>query len=484
MKQQLLPGLALAAAVIASGCFAPVTLTELDAAVSDDGSQGCEPGSTLSCRCTGGGPGAQVCGDDGRFGDCACLEPCVPGRSEACVCGDGRRGARLCGDEGYFGVCTCVGPGRDAGATPRVDAGQPWRSDASVTPQGRDASQPSGPDASRFDPDAGIFATGTVSLGTDTLIDFFPVPSGLIVVRKTGIDLLDGANTLMATVSSPREITAAGFDGTLLAVADKAMLSVYDVSLSVLRTVMLTESCASAVVVSGARFVCGPSNDWDRVFSIYDLTTGAKLATSSPRTYEGTPMRRVPGTDDFITVTTNLSPSDFYLHRVGSDHTLAFYGDSPYHGDFAATMAFAFDGAPPEHLIQSDGIFLEIYTQGCVANSGWQTGGCFIRDGELGTLGGDEWFVAMADDGAGTLWALVTSGSYWDGVCEKGCKAQRIDIAQRLVVGETNVVFANPGKILGAKWDPYGHRFLMGYLVSEGYSSWDYKGYELRAEAP
>ncbi|HEY3449793.1 MAG TPA: hypothetical protein VGK67_25790 [Myxococcales bacterium] len=449
MKKQL--ALSLAALLSGAAC------SPIDPGTGVDGGRPCQRGAQQSCTCERGG-GIQTCGDDGRWGACACPGECVPGRSEACSCSDGRPGARLCKDDGVFRACVCTPALPDAGGMP-------------------------GSDASTLGPDAGTFLTGTVSTGVDDiLVDFFPVPNGLVVVRKAGIDLLDGTNTLVASVPASSDLTAAAFDGTLLGVADQAMLSVYDVSLSVQVTAALAEPCGSAVVVSGSRFVCGPATDVNRAFSTYDMTTGAMLAVSAKRTYEGIPMRRVPGTDDFVTVTTDSTPSDFFLHRVGADHLAVSYGESPYHGDFAATMAFAFDGTPPTHLIQMAGIFLKIYGgDGCAPSQSVNSTGCFIRDGELGTLAGDDKFVAMADDGGGTLYALATSRDD-PNYCDRGCKAQRIDVGRRLVVGETTVTFVNAARIVGAKWDPYGGRLLVGFLRHG--PSGSYKGYELQAVAP
>lgn len=450
-----------------AGCaFQPVGQAGPPTGSRDAGAR-CQAGTTEECGCLNGEIGTQACGPDGRYGACSCDEVCVPGRSEQCTCADGRLGARRCADEGVFGPCSCVGSGPDAGGGP---------------PTGADAGRP-GLDAAAPGPDAGSSGGTVLASGTDTLVDLFPASSGLVVVRKTGIDLLDASGGVLATVASPRDITAAAFDGTLLGVADKAMLTVYDTSLASLRSVALTESCASAVMVSGARFVCGPEGDWDRVFVTYDLQTGAKLASSTPVTYEGIPMRRVPGTDDFVTVTTGLSPSDFYLHRVGADHKVVSYGDSPYHGDFSATTAYAFDATPATHLVQNNGIFLRIYTTACEANQGGWSNGCFERDGELGTLGDAESFAAMTDDGAGTIYALVWSGGWYsDGLCKDGCKVQRIDVAGRLVTGEAAMKMTDGAAVAAAKWDPVQKRFLVGYLQSKDpYSYGQYAGFQVLA---
>ena len=110
-------------------------------------------------------------------------------------------------------------------------------------------------------------------------------------------------------MESPRENTAAAFDGEILVVADRARFASYNVMLSRNMEADLVEECASAVLVSDHRFICGPSNDWDRIFYTYDAQTGAFVASSEKYTYNGIPMHHIPGTVDSVTVTVGSSPS-------------------------------------------------------------------------------------------------------------------------------------------------------------------------------
>ncbi len=55
---------------------------------------------------------------------------CVVGESISCACTDGRTGAQVCQADGTFGACACTGAGEDAGrgsadAGPQIDAGPP-----------------------------------------------------------------------------------------------------------------------------------------------------------------------------------------------------------------------------------------------------------------------------------------------------------------------------------------------------------------------
>ena len=110
--------------------------------------------------------------------------------------------------------------------------------------------------------------------------------------------------------------------------------------------------------------------------------------SSKKYTYNGIPMRLVPGTSDFVTVSVDLSPSDFHLYS-GSDSGEAVYiNESPYHGDLRITNTYAFDGSPPVHLITDSGLLLRIHGDNCTGSMSSFSTGCFVKDGALGTLTG------------------------------------------------------------------------------------------------
>ena len=236
-------------------------------------------------------------------------------------------------------------------------------------------------------------------------------------------------------------------------------------------------------MVGQSRFVCGPSNDWDRVFYTYDAKTGKLLASSKQYTYHGIPMRRVPGTDDFVTVSVGTSPSDFYLHTVLGSGEASYINESPYHGAFAATMTFAFDGDPPTHLINSSGLLLKIYDTGCTGDASSFSSGCFVKDGALGTLTGNQYFAAMDSDAAGIVCALVdpSSGSFSSDLCTKGCLLQKIRVADRTVVSQSNVQL-KAASIVAFHHDAIANAAVVGYVVGTGsyYSPSDsYPGYRV-----
>jgi hypothetical protein len=318
--------------------------------------------------------------------------------------------------------------------------------------------------------------------GTDTLVDFFPIQGGMIVVRSTLVQVLDTQGAELHRVVSPREITAAAFDGTLLGVADRALLTVYDVNLNALRSANLIESCASAVAVSGARFVCGPGNDWVRIFSVFDMNTGAMLEHGPQDwTYNGIPMRRVPGTDDFVTVTTSFSPPDFHLYRAMTptpDAGVQYLGESPYHGDFSVNTTYAFDLSPAEHLITDEGIMLRLYTPSCVPYAGVF---CFERDGQLGTLPNNRRYLAMTEGPSGTVYGIVDTGiaSF---PCVLGCDVQRIDVAARVIRGQVRFIGA-VAQVAGARYDPFQQRLLLAYFTP-GSSFGSFGGFRIVSFTP
>ena len=82
-------------------------------------------------------------------------------------------------------------------------------------------------------------------------------------------------------------------------------------------------------------------------------------------------------------------------------------------------------------------MLLSIYgTAATACTSASLSGGCFIKDGALGTLKGNEHFVALTEAGNGTLIGLSAPTNGPVG-CAGGCGFQIIDIATRTASGFT-----------------------------------------------
>jgi len=357
-------------------------------------------------------------------------------RPEGELGGDCLRGGRCAeGLDCFRGICV---PSEDAGGpTAGRDGGPP--------PIGPDAGPPPvDPDAGPppIGPDAGPPPVGgsVIARGSETLVDVFVVPAGVIVVDSSAARLVDPSGAELARFSPGREITAAAFDGSTLGVADRSILTLLESDLSPLAEGFLTEWCASAVIVGG-RFVCGPSNDWDRIFYSHDLATAAEVARSGGDTYNGIPMTAVPGEDFFVTVTTGLSPSDFHLYEAPATGAARYVGESPYHGDFAVRNIFAFIGDPATHLVTHEGLLLEIFRGACRAGMTSRTD-CFTRDGDLGSLRSGERYVAMAQS-ATHVYGIAGTGTWFgDPPCMMGCELHEVEPSTRVV--SRRVAYSSP----------------------------------------
>ena len=233
--------------------------------------------------------------------------------------------------------------------------------------------------------------------------------------------------------------------------------------------IALKERCESAVMVSAQRFICGPMSDTDRIFYTYDLVQLALIGTSQPFTYNGVPMGRVPGRDHFVTVPLELFPPDFSLYRVDALGPVYFLGQSPYHGDFAVTPIYAFGGRPATHLVTSEGLMLQLFTPLCAPDSTSVSIGsnCFYKDGNIGTLWSNEMFRAMAtDESQDVIYGVVgTLDTFRALGCQGQCKVQRIDVAQRLVIGQRGHVIGM-SKPITTRHDPYCQMLMLGYSTT------------------
>lgn len=311
-------------------------------------------------------------------------------------------------------------------------------------------------------PDTDTDTSGTLEpsphIGSgDRFVDAFFHADGLVIVHAGGALVLSREGEMLRSYESERVVESAAFDGERLVLADQAELSVLDQNLAVSISAALVEGCASSVLVGGGRFICGPANDWDRVFYTYDVSDGSLLGTSDPYTYNGVPMRQVPGLDEFISVTHDLSPSDFHLYGLTKDSRAIYINESPYHGDFAVQLQYAFWGDPATHVVTSGGLLLRIHDAGCEPGSVFESG-CFVKDGELGTLPLDLWgYVDVREGDANTVYALAADSAdtyYFDPICgQPSCTIQRIDVTRRTVVD--SVTFVSPRTYVFLRPDTY-----------------------------
>lgn len=442
----------------------------------------------------------------------AAVPQCIPGQQIACACFDGTSSVQVCDTSGAFAACQCgsltgsgavtgtggtAAGGTSAGGTTAGGTGARGSGGAggTVSPgQGGTGTFGGGLAGKGAGSGAGGSSTGPaveatlLQSGDSVLVDVLLSERGIYVATKNEVVLLDRDGTEQIRVTFPRELTAVAVDDSHVAVADQAILTVFDLDLRELGSVTLVESCASMVFVSQDRVVCGPENDWERIFYTYDVESLELLATSESFTYNGIPMQRVPATDDFITVDVELSPSDFHLYSVVASDQVVYVNESPYHGDFGVSDTYAFDGAPPEHLVTPGGVILKIYGDGCDNEQSPFTTTCFTKDGELGTNSADQYFLGMDGDGAGLIYTLATpsTGSFfYDGNCgESDCLAQRIDVGARSILAQQRLKLPDGiGALIAYRYDHVTGRIVLGYRAGDRYyypSSGDpYPGYRV-----
>lgn len=317
-----------------------------------------------------------------------------------------------------------------------------------------------------------------IGTGTSVLLDAFPAGDEVLAVFKDKVERFSKTGQSLGGVSWPREITATAFDGTVLAIADKARLTKLDVGLTSGGYVDLIEPCQSAVLLSNGRFICGPANDWDRLFYSFDMATVQPLQTSAAYTYNGIPMRRVSGRNDFVTVTTDSSPSDFHLYTLNSSDKVTYINESPYHGDFRVTNVYAFYPSPATHLVTDTGILLHIYGTNCALGSA-SANDCLVKDGNLGTLSGSQLFAAMTNDESGNVYGLVIPQSTYGNVsCSTGCTVQKINVGCRVIESQRTQTFASVAFSV-FRYDPAAKAILAGWSTSASSSSSTVTGYRL-----
>jgi hypothetical protein len=379
---------------------------------------------------------------------------CVPGTQAACACAAGRSGIQLCRDDGSFGTCACDSASGSGGSD---------NQNGSTSKGGRAAGgNTSVGDAGSASGGAGADGENVMWTGTPTLIDVFVGEAGIYVVTSDSVALIDRTGALVREVKAPRPVTAAAFDDEVLVVADAAKLTSYDHDLKEKLSANLLEGCRAGVLLSGHRFVCGPENDWDRVFYTYDLQSGDLLASSKKYTYKGIPMRRVPGTDDFVTVTVDSSPSDFHLYSLAAGNEAVYVNESPYHGDFRVTNVYSFFGSPATHLVTDTGLMLRIYGADCNGMNNSFSTGCFVKDGALGTLTGAQAFMGMDADASGHVYGLVdVAAGYLNSGCKMGCLLQKVDVAARSVEKQLTV-HPSVGKVVAFRYDAVGNSLVIG----------------------
>lgn len=480
------------------------------AGCSSEKTRRCTTGQVVACPCVNGQIGTQTCTAAGRFSPCQCLVPAdaagyeVPNVGAGGIGGAGQGaggmaaggsaagGARAVdarvdtpenggGNFGSGGQAGSGGLSLDAngssvrggaagyGAGGVAQAGRVGTGGAAGTAVngGNVGSGGASLDAGAVGVDASLSPSTEIASGTGTLVDVFVGDAGTYVITAGGAYLYPRGPASSPTVAlSATPISTAAFDGAHLVIADNANFQTFSLDLRAAGGGSLIESCGSSVLVSGNRFVCGGATDTNRVFNTYDAISGEQLATSQKYTYNGIPMRRIPGTDDFVTVDVELSPPDFHLYSVEAAGAAVFIADSPYHGDFPVGEIYGFDGSPPTHLITPEGLRLKIYAAGCLTKLDASVSSCFVKDGTMATLGGSQIFVGLDFAAPNKLAALVdpVNGTS-EPPCSHGCLLENTNLAGTTLLSQ-RILHLTMKKLIAFRHDPVANAAVIAFTAA------------------
>jgi hypothetical protein len=372
----------------------------------------------------------------------------MPGYTMSCACPGGRFGRQTCGSDQQFSPCDC----------PAFDGGTGFGGSINVG----DAN--GGGDVSTI-------AMGTLlSSGASRLIDVFVASTGIIVVTADSVTVVDRKGMQVTTLSAPREITAAAFEGSTLAIADKAILTTYTADLAPVGMATLTESCVLLAMVSGSRVVCAGQANFPTKLYTFNAMTGVAIQTASVSTQVNGYLRHVLGKDDLVAA--QQSTSGFTLLRIDASSMVSTMGSSPFQHMYKASSVFAFTGNPADHIITEDGLFANIYAPMCDP-SFTTSAQCFVQDGALGTLRGTEKFIGLdGADGAGKAYALVDTpmSSFDTRHCVGGCAVESIDVVMR--IAQTKKSYSlELGQVVAARHDATSNGLVVGYAKPGASSS-------------
>ena len=313
-------------------------------------------------------------------------------------------------------------------------------------------------------------------------VEVFAAGDFLLVVDAESVSRLDASGQVVGRFAPGRTITAAAFDGDYLAVADREVVTALSPTLVELSRTDVAEPCTSAVIMDGHRLVCGPENDWQRVYSTIDLVDGGIVAQSQPFTYKGMKLMRVPGRAEFVAFSNASSPS-LHLFEVPGDVPV-YVNRWPYHGDVPLSSVNAFSALPSTHVITASGRLLRIRGEGCgVPGTRWPL--CFELDGDLGVLPIGATYVALTHHVGGHVFGLRSSdpSRTVEPVCsaEVGCILDRVDVAARRLV-ERAEYREHVDAIHSIVYQPEGRRLVVVALTA-GPTLFERSGYSLRAIA-
>ncbi|HWZ92538.1 MAG TPA: hypothetical protein VNW92_26915 [Polyangiaceae bacterium] len=413
-----------------------------------------------------------VTGCGGRTGAAlsSTVPSCVPGEQLACACSNGATGAQICAETGTFAACSCTGALASSGTHTGTAGSSSSDSGSGSSTHGAagTASSDNGAAGGGGGGNSGSGSGLMLASGGQSLVDLFVSDAGLLLIFSDEVRLVSRAGKTLQSVSAPREVTAAAFDGNLLVVADKAKFTTYDPNLKQLASANLAVTCSSGVLMDDQRFVCGQNVDWDRVYYTYDALKGTLVASSKTYTYDGIPMRRAPGTNQFVAVEVASEPANLFLFETEASGEVTFLGPGPFEIS-DSNAVYAFSGNPATQVIVDDGTILEIDPGKCTQSS--ITTGCFNQSGALGTLSGAQRFIGLDQDLNGKVYALVDTSPTYDQICGSGCLVEQIDVASRVVSSQALYSLQSATRIVNVRHDATANALVVGYSTGSTFPS-------------
>ena len=310
---------------------------------------------------------------------------------------------------------------------------------APVYPPGGFLPLPPEPEPTFTTPGPACALPRTLARSTERIQDIHPTADGVIVVRDSGLTLVDRQGVTKAEAKRP--VLATAFDGARLLASDQKTVTIYTPALVQSGQLTVAEPCGGLTFLDGDRFLCGGDRDADRIFYTYDLKTKAELARSAPYYYRGLPITRIPGLSSFLTITENSPRYTLFDLDDAGKATLVNQG-ADLHDHFASQLFGFLGGKTSTHIVDQSSRILRIRDLECgvMQNTGhFQQ--CFEADGVLGNLRYGERMVGVASDGDANVYGLVSPRptSVFDEPCDHGCTVQRIDVATRRVVSRRPV---------------------------------------------